>query len=391
MTGWAALLGPSFGLDEEPIRERPETFDLAAMQFARSADAYQSLLGSARSALWQTERNDLSGQTADALHALIDGWVQDLGRVPDHLREVQRILSAHADELHGLRRESDREFGLAVRRQLSPESEGPDGAALSLAAYRDLQDSEAHLNRRTGRLLVDLRFSDATQALSLDTRPIEVWDAVAPVFAARGARISLPSRDARPVDCVSVDDEGVPTVHVRGPKGGAFVVGRDIGAANFEVVASFLSGYLPDFRPFKLLHDLPLNDFSAVNWAYGTNYLEGEGPQTQIGGFNGEMTSYREGEPWTGQELRSIDLVAVALAIGPGRTMGDYLMAKVVQSGVDWARTHEEQCGETFRGPRPIERSSGEPNDREDDGEDDAEDAGAGKDVSSPGRGSASD
>ncbi len=355
MTGWAALLGSTFGVETEPIRERPDTFDLAGGGFGRLADAYQSLVGSARTALWQTERSDLSGRTADALHALIADWVQSLARVPDHLREVQRILSAHADELDGLRRRSEREFGLALQRLTGPDAELADLSSQSFAAYRALEESEQQLNARTARLLGDLHFSDATRAVSIDARPLEVWQAVAPVFAAHGAEMSLPSQDARPVDCVSVDDEGVPTVHVGGPKGGAFVVGSDIDAANFEVVVSFLSGYLPDFRPFKLLHDLPLNDFSAVNWAYGTNYLEGEGPQTQIGGFNGEMTSYREGESWTAQELRSVDFVAMGLAIGPApTTFAQYLVPKMVQAAVDEARTHEEQCRETFNGPRPV-------------------------------------
>lgn len=355
MTGWAALLGPSFGIDDEPLRERSETFEVAGARFAQLADAYESLVGSARSALRQTEHDDLSGRTADALHALIDGWLQDLTRVPDHLHEVHRILSAHAEELDDLRRQSDREFGLALLRQTAPDAELSDPSSLSYAAYRELREREDHLNVRTARLLVDLRFSDATRSVSIDARPIEVWQAVAPVFAAHGAEISLPSRGARPVDCVSVDDEGVPTVHVRGPEGGAFVVGSHIDPANFEVVVSFLSGHLPDFRPFERLHDLPLNDFSAVNWAYGTNYLEGQGPQSQIGGFNGEMTSYREGEPWVAQELRSIDFVAMGLALAPAATLGEYLLPKVVQATVDEARTHEEQCGETFDGPRPIE------------------------------------
>lgn len=388
MTGWAALLGPAYGIDEEPIRERPETFDLAAMQFSRSADAYQSLLGSARAAMWQTERSDLSGRTADALRALIDGWVQDLGRVPDHLREVQRILSAHADELQGLRRESDREFGLALQRRLSLESEGPDDAVLSLAAYHNLQDSEAHLNRRTGCLLVDLRFSDAARALSIDARPIEVWNAVAPVFAAHGAHISLPSSHARPVDCVSVDDHGVPTVHVRGPEGGPFVVGEDIDAENFEVVVSFLSGCLPDFRPFKLLHDLPLNDFSAVNWAYGTNYLEGEGPQLQVGGFGGSMEGYRDGGAWVPQELVPLDGVAMGLALAPAGTVGEHLLAKLVQAGVDEARTHEQHCRDTLRDtlrrPRPDDQPDDEVGD--DDGDEDGD-----EDRGDDRRGSAAD
>lgn len=437
MTGWHALFGDEFDLDGEAVCERPETFDVAAAALDRMIDAYDDLLVEIALATRPSAQN-ASGLTIDALVALVDELVHDVRRVPERLREARNALSCHANELDELRSDSDREFGYAVERQLEREAarglasearrsaeraernlhvsqldpdpsaygqaaetsrlaeadsaaadrglaEAEEARTRSLLAYRRLRQLEQELNDRTAAALdeIDLPVkstavpaelpADLTDALS--TGVVGAWGSLRRVLLASDLNLELPTESSRPVDCVTVDDGGRLSVHVQGPFGGEFVVGREITPELFEVLVALLSGRLPEFRPFHHVNDLSRDETSALAWAYQTNFAAGEGPQMQVGGVNGSWVGYIEGGPWTAQDLWPVDGFEIALTVGPGPLTGSsFVVRELAQLAADGLQAQGADCRSTFVGSRPAtgdrrSRNADREGNREDGGE----------------------
>jgi hypothetical protein len=404
---WIGVLG----VESEAIVGRPEALEVMAEQLRRLVEAYEDVVLALRAATGNGAAGR-SGLAADAFAALTDGISSDVALVPQLLGSALQAITEHADRLHDLRGRADEELELAARRRLrlqqadealarairieraaevdrliagdvlggDPSCVGVVGeaererqrraAALdrSRDAHRELRESEVFLVDRSTRRIDDVvlptrdrveawaSLLSATAVALLARGPVATWRTLHGVMVDAGIDVESPLGIGRRVDCVEVGDDGTVILHVDGPQGGALVVGEDLSPDVFEVAVALLGGRLPDFRPFTRLADLPIDEFSALNWAYGANFAFGEAAQLQLGGVNGSWESYQDGGSWAPQELRPVDALGMAMAMATPNTLRGHIGGGSVQQAAGSLLPADRACAPTYRSERSSPR-----------------------------------
>ena len=374
MKTWSEI----FGVADEAILGSSDPYRATAKELNGAATEIEEVVD--QLALPWGQSVGFNGMAADAFVA-VTALLADLMRPAiDPLETVAAGFTNHADELDELILDAATELRAAndrhdrvedserqVRRLRLELEVATDDAPLVAAAvlaeersqrdarfelersrraYDRLRSDEEDLNARTEVLLADNRLptqasgpwgpsSSGTSFPVLVGSPAGTWLLVREVLLDAGVDVTYPVNgtgnedEERGEGCIWTEN-GELHIHVGGPYGGEFVVGADISQEVYAAVVVILNGRIPDHRSWQSVDDLSDEEFSALNWAFSTNFGVGYGGQTQVTGTNGTWQNYLEGGDWTPQPIHTMDGLALGVDfVGPDNELADQVLEEI--------------------------------------------------------------